>query len=251
MGITSTNLVKMYMHYLFQRASQVCWKNIFYLIDNKPDSSLLDLGCGEGTMTLCMVQHSGAKKIYGIELDEEKAKEARKKGITIYKVDLNREFPIDSCTMDLVIASQVIEHMINVDNFVKEIYRILKPGACTIIATENLASWHNIYCLLLGKQPYSGPYISTEFSLGQHPLTELKSVYKRGGIMEMAYIKHNTVMAYKTLKELLKEYGLNVIASKGSGYHPWPGRLSDIFSALDITHSHMIVLKAKKSGYTS
>ena len=115
--------------------------------------------------------------------------------------------------------------MINVDNFVKETYRILKHGGYAIIATENLASWHNIFSLLSGKQPYSGPYVSTRYSLGQHPLTDLKKVYEMGGTMEMAYTKYNTVMAYQTLKDFLKVYGFKVVGSKGSGYHPWPGRL--------------------------
>ena len=236
-----------YMRYLFDHAAQKGWENILNYLEKKPGCLLLDLGCSDGNMTLKMAKQTEAQTICGVELDDEKIAIASKRGIIIYKADLNRELPIQSESVDIIVASQIIEHMINVDNFVKETYRILKHGGCAIIATENLASWHNIFSLLLGKQPYSGPYVSTEFSLGQHPLTHPKTVFKTGGTMEMAYIKHNTVMAYQTLKEVLKVYGFEIVGSKGSGYHPWPGKLSDALSAVDIKHSHVIVIKAKKA----
>jgi hypothetical protein len=51
-------------------------------------------------------------------------------------------------------AAQVIEHLSNTDLFIKEIFRVLKAGGYTVIATSNLAAYYNILYLLIGKQPY-------------------------------------------------------------------------------------------------
>jgi Methyltransferase domain. len=41
-----------------------------------------------------------------------------------------KKFPIESESIDVVFANQVIEHLINIDNFVSETYRVLKRGLC-------------------------------------------------------------------------------------------------------------------------
>jgi ubiquinone/menaquinone biosynthesis C-methylase UbiE len=74
---------------------------------------------------------------------------AKSKGIVVFKANLNKSFPLPDNSIDQVCANQVIEHRIDTDNFVSEIYRVLKPNGSVVIATENLASWHNIAALLL------------------------------------------------------------------------------------------------------
>ncbi len=241
-----SSIAKRYMRYLFDRSSQKCWSNVLDYLENRPGCVLIDMGCGDGNMTMQMAKLANASVASGIECDEQRINVASKKGIKIYKADMNKEFPIPNDSVDVVVASQVIEHIIDVDNFVKETFRILKRNGYAIIATENLSSWHNIFALLMGKQPYSGPYASTELNLGRRPLTDMKEVFSEGGTHDKAYVKHNTVMAYVTLKDVLEAYGFTVSGSKGFGYHPWPGKLSDALSRADIKHSHFILYKITK-----
>lgn len=70
--------------------------------------------------------------------------------------DLNHSrlpFPSDYC--DLVLAGEVIEHLHNPDNFLREINRVLKPGGDLILSTPNMASWFNRLMLLFGYYPRS------------------------------------------------------------------------------------------------
>ena len=212
-----------------------------------PGCVLLDLGCGDGVLTMEIAKHIDAKSVWGVELDDKALEKASKKGITVHKADLNRKFPIETESVDVIVANQVIEHLINIDNFVNEVHRVLKYGGYAVISTENLASWHNIFALLIGKQPYSGPYVSTEFLVNQHPLQDLRPPKKLRGTIEAAYRKHNTVLAYRTLKKIFQECGFKIVATAGSGYHPFPGWISNILSSLDIYHSHFLVIKARKS----
>ncbi|XES77646.1 MAG: class I SAM-dependent methyltransferase [Candidatus Bathyarchaeia archaeon] len=69
--------------------------------------------------------------------------------ITGIKANLNRDqLPFDDCFFDFVSATEVIEHLWNTDQFIKECYRVLKPRGYFLISTPNLASWINgFYCL--------------------------------------------------------------------------------------------------------
>lgn len=80
-----------------------------------------------------------ATKVYGIDIDEESLDKAQNKKIITYKADLNGKFPLDDESVDVVFSNQVIEHLTNALNFVREIHRVLKSGGYAVIGTENLA----------------------------------------------------------------------------------------------------------------
>ncbi|MEM3465488.1 MAG: class I SAM-dependent methyltransferase [Candidatus Jordarchaeales archaeon] len=211
------------------------WEAIFSLLEKHKGSTLLDFGCGDGSSTMLVAAHVNASKVIGVDLDDEALKKAREKGILTYKADLNEKLPLDDECVDIVFANQVIEHLINVDNFVSEIYRVLRRGGCVVICTENLASRHNIFALLLGNQPYSGPYVSTRYVIGHHPLHPRINGDKGGD----PYLKHNTVLAYRALKRIFEVYGFKVEKIIGSGY-------PRILYKFDPAHAHFITLKARK-----
>jgi SAM-dependent methyltransferase len=204
----------------------------------------LDLGCSDGTGTILFAKDTEPQKIMGLEMDDDCIKQAQSKGITVYKADLNKPFPIPNNSVDVVFANQVIEHIIDTDNFVSEIHRVLKPKGYAIIATENLASWHNIASLLFGNQPYSGPFVSNRFVIGHRPLHPTKAF--NGDTYEAAITKHNTVLSYKALKSIFEKYQFSIEKYEGSGYYPWPKQLAAVFARIDAKHTHFLMLKAQK-----
>ena len=96
----------------------------------------------------------------GIEIDKSQAGKAAARGIEAITGDLNHKFELEDAIADGVIANQVIEHLYDTDNLLSEIWRVLKPGGVLVVSTEHLASWHNIFALLLGWQPFSLTNIS-------------------------------------------------------------------------------------------
>jgi 2-polyprenyl-3-methyl-5-hydroxy-6-metoxy-1,4-benzoquinol methylase len=138
---------------------------ILDLLEQNPNAKLLDVGCGNGENTRKYATKIGTKNVYGIEVIEEYAKEAQLKGIYTYVADLNKKWPIESEEFDVVTANQVIEHLWNTRLFVSECFRVLKPHGYAVVATENLASWPNIFSLLFGYQPFSTTNICG-YSLG-------------------------------------------------------------------------------------
>jgi len=226
--------------YLWNYASEDNQRVIRNFLEKNPDATYLDCGCWDGEKTLKVAEYIGTKRIIGIEIVTEAAKKASEKGVKVYNHDLNLKFPLPDESIDVITADQVIEHLIDIDNFVSEICRILKANGYAVICTENLASWHNIFALLLGNQPYSGPTISTEKIIGHHPVAPKPSDIER--LMP----NHTKVFAYNSLKQIFEEYGFAVMEMEGSGYFPFPYWIGKFFQRLDKKHAMFITIKVKK-----
>ncbi|MBU4348432.1 class I SAM-dependent methyltransferase [Patescibacteria group bacterium] len=130
-------------------------KNILGLLEKNSNARLMDLGCDDGKWTLRLGEKVCTKNLFGIDIVDKKIQEAIKKGIECKKVDLNNDLPFEDNYFDIVHANQVIEHIYDLDKFMSEIYRVVMLNGYVIISTENLASWHNIFSLLFGWQPFS------------------------------------------------------------------------------------------------
>ena len=167
---------------------------------------------------------------------------ARAKGIKVHRSDLNEKLPFEDDTFDVVHANQLIEHLSDTDMFIKEVYRILKASGYLIISTPNLASFHNIICLLFGKQPYPA-MVSDEVYVGTFPLPHPA---KRSEIDKEPGPGHRRIFTFCALKEILEYHGFVVEKSLGSGFYPLPPPLARVICFLDKRHAVTISMKARK-----
>lgn len=213
---------------------------------DKKDVKFLDCGCDNGIFSLRVAERLNTKQIYGIEVNKSAIPEAEQKGVQVKKSDLNFKFPIRSNLFDVVVADQVIEHLWDLDNFVSEIHRVLKPGGYSIISTENLASWHNIYALLLGMQPFSGPTPSSRKVIGYHPLMPDKKTMLKEHKNSLTMPPHIKIMTLKALVSLFKSYKFKIEEIKGTGYIPFRGLPSRFLANIDPNHSFFITIKCRK-----
>ena len=51
---------------------------------------------------------------------------------------------------DVVVASEIIEHLLNLDGFLDECHRILRPGGQMIVSTPNVVRPFNVYQMVMG-----------------------------------------------------------------------------------------------------
>jgi SAM-dependent methyltransferase len=235
-----SSLILRYLKYLQQGAAHDSWKQIRSVIVSNPQSVLLDCGCSDGEGTLQFAQWLKPSEIYGIDLDSGNAATASRAGVMTCLADLNKHFPFQDNFADVVFVNQVIEHLTDLDNFVQEVHRVLKPGGYAVVCTENLSSWNNIFALLIGDQPFTGPHVSSKFLLGPHPFQKsMDSIADKIG--------HNKVLAYKPFKQLFTLYGFEVLI-KGSGYYPWPIFLANVLQRIDKRHSAYLTVRARKGS---
>ncbi len=204
----------------------------------------VDLGCLDGNTTTVYARKIKPAKIFGLDLFIHFLKRGSKEFQIIgKKCNLNKTFPLEDNSVDVVTTSHSIEHLTDTDNFLSEVKRVLKPKGYVVISTDNLASWMDIFFLILGKQPRTGPTISTKYLVTTNPLWWESG---EGGIQNIEWPMHHNVMTMKTLELLLTRYGFKVEKVLGAGYPPVPYPFASFFTKLDLYHSMFMVIKARK-----
>lgn len=225
-------MIKRYLKHLIETAEENYLNNLYDGIRGLNVESMLDIGCYTGENTTKIAEICKAKKVYGIELNEDAIKVAREKGVDVYKQDINEEhWNIEDNSIDFVYSNQVIEHLYSVDNFIENIKRILKKDGYLLLSTENLSGWHNCFSLLMGYQPFSTTNICTkQWSLG-NPLSMV--LYGHHDPLMV----HRAVFTYYALKKFLELYDFKIEKPINSGYYPLPNKIGNFFARLDRRHS--------------
>lgn len=214
--------------------------NIKKLLEYNNNAIFLDLGCGDGIFTASLADIIGTKNIFGIEAFEENIPKCESKNISVKSCNLNGEFPFESNFFDAVHSNQVIEHLYDLDNFINQIHRTLKPGGYAIISTENLSSWHNIFALSLGYQPFTTSSLSNiKMSVG-NPFGLAKK------LKPIPFQQHIRGLSYEGFIEMFKIHNLQVEKVLASGYYPSPNFLARVVSKLDKRHAAYLAIKVRK-----
>ena len=105
----------------------------------KPGSSILDMGCGDGTLLKFLRDNSNVEGI-GLEIDAQKIESCVLDSISVIQADLNdglEQYFSDS-SFDYVVMSQTIQAMDRPDILVEEMLRVGRQG---IITFPNMAYW--------------------------------------------------------------------------------------------------------------
>jgi SAM-dependent methyltransferase len=168
---------------------------------------LLDIGCGDGSMSLALKRAIGAKEVFGVEISPEGAQEARRNNIVCFQMDVDEGLlPFDDSFIDVIYAGEIVEHLYDPDHLVDEIFRVLNPRGVAIIDTPNLAWWADRLSLVLGYQPQA-----TEPSLrcGSAGKLFTSSIAGGGG--------HLRIWTSRAFKQLLRLHGFNIRAFVGAG----------------------------------
>ena len=95
-------------------------------------NSICDIGAGHGVFLEELKRFLPDAKLYAIEPDSSSASECRKKGIeTLEEVSENAH--IWNGKFDMVISSEVIEHVFDVASFIRSLHSLLKPNGVALI----------------------------------------------------------------------------------------------------------------------
>ena len=111
----------------------------------------LDIGCGTGINADYLGRYGF--DITGIDLSETAIIKFREKGYIGIVHDISNGLPFDNNSFELVFASEVIEHMDDIIDFLNEIKRVLKPGGTLLLSTPNSIFWAYRMLTLIGKSP--------------------------------------------------------------------------------------------------
>jgi len=216
---------------IFQKTQVVVYKEtsntLLSLLENH--HVIIDLGGGDGTLSKSFL--TKAKRVVVTDINKFSLQKAKKIGLETTLCDLNKKLPFKNNYADAFVLSQTIEHVVNVDLLISEIWRCLKPHGKVYIATPNLAAWHNRVLLLMGKLPHC---------------CSVSDIFAVGSIKKGFSPQHFRIFTFESLKSLFELYGFKTITMKGSGYYP-PNFLGKIFSKIIPSSSVNIVAKFEKT----
>lgn len=232
-------MFKNYLTHIYKTAERAKELELQHALEKvSKNGTLLDVGCWDGRKTKWWAKAYNAKHTIGIDSIKSACIKAQMRGIKTVVCDLNNKWPIKSQSIDCVVSNLVIEHIVDVDNFISESNRVLKHGGYVVVSTNNLSSWHNIFSLFFGWAPFDLTNSSYKlWSIG-NPLVVHKNVKSIYG----STFLHKCVYTIRWLKEWFDLYGLKMISSNGAGYYPFPSWIGK----LDKTHAALIIMTFKK-----
>lgn len=102
----------------------------------------VDIGCGGGFVS-AEIQKRFKCKIIGFDVSEEAIKLARKENAvnnSDYRISSAEKLPLPDQSVDAVLCIGVLEHIVDFNDALTEIYRILKPQGKLVVITSNLYS---------------------------------------------------------------------------------------------------------------
>lgn len=116
--------------------------------------SLIELGCGEGALGHAVKQRQRAR-VVGVELDRNAAAIARKRIDDVYQGDVEEVVSLIHEKFDCIVASEIIEHVIDPWALLADLRRIAQPGGLLILSIPNLAHASIINDLIEGRFDYA------------------------------------------------------------------------------------------------
>lgn len=191
-------------------AYTITGKNKLNMVSNfleKQDKSNRVLCVGGTKYELKFIEGLGFKNILISNNSKAELKDCEDKGVLF---DITEKPPEKIGKFDIVIFMEVIEHLINPDQAIVNINKLLKKGGLLILTTPNLACFYNRLFLLLG---WSLPnYTPANVKTGNPLIKARISTPFRNSF------SHKSVFTPKQLKELLNLYGFKILKSGGFHY---------------------------------
>ena len=174
---------------------------------------IADIGCGDGMATSVAAQACPGHRFVGIDWSADAMRRAGSCGLSLLRAEIDGAgLPLAAGAADVVIMSELIEHLVDPDWALDEARRVLKPGGALLLSTPNLAAWYNRGLLAVGVQP-----IFSEVSL--------RGVFGRPGSQVVGHLR---MFTRRALLGLLSARGFAVIEVAGARYHDVPRPLRSL-----------------------
>jgi SAM-dependent methyltransferase len=171
---------------------------------------IVDVGCGDGGSAEVAAQCNPGHHFVGVDWSAAALRQARTRGLAVIRAGVDgSSLPLASASADVVIMSELIEHLVDTDSALAEAFRVLRTDGSLLLSTPNLAAWYNRCLLAFGVQP-----VFSEVSL--------RGVYGRPGSQVAGHLH---MFTRRALTGLLAATGFDLIKVEGARYHDVPRAL--------------------------
>ncbi len=115
----------------------------FFLPHLRPGMSLLDCGCGVGSITLDLAERVAPGQVVGIDLDESQLAtaraEAERRGLGNVRFEAASiyDLPFPAASFDAALAHTLLLHLSDQSRALMALHRILKPGGVACVSDDD------------------------------------------------------------------------------------------------------------------
>lgn len=174
--------------YAFKEGDGSSHAVILEMLATQPRSRILDIGCSGGLLAEKM--RSAGHYVVGIDAREIPG--VKERTDEFYLVDLDSGLPEEiGSGYDLVIAGDVVEHLVHPGDIMREVRRILAPCGQLLLSVPNFGHWYPRIRVALG-------------TFG----------YDRRGILDDTHLRFFT---RATLRRLVRQTGFDILEQTATG----------------------------------
>jgi glycosyltransferase involved in cell wall biosynthesis len=138
-GFGEGNRIALTEEYQLKPSEDSSHGRISKLLAHRPPSRILDLGCSSGLLSERMLQMG--HDVTGVDVNELEG--VRERTTAFFKADLNDGIPSEvGSGFDIVLAADVIEHVMNPSVLMSQIREVLSPQGTALICVPNIAHWY-------------------------------------------------------------------------------------------------------------
>jgi len=181
---------------------------------------ILDAGCGGGQLLESLARIPQIE-VYGVDISAKALEIARQRGYKAYMCNVEpKKLPFDDDFFNIVVINELPEHMIDPDDFLREVHRVLKDESNLIISVPNVscpASW----------------FAQVFLDLPPMQSARYKSIHVRDYTLRI-------------LKIVLKSNGFKIKQVKGTYLYPFTNVISRLVANLFPRLSERLILICEK-----
>jgi glycosyltransferase involved in cell wall biosynthesis/SAM-dependent methyltransferase len=158
------------------------------MIEGIEPARILDVGCSGGLLAERLRERG--HKVVGVDYLEIPG--VRERTDEFFQADLNQGLPPEVGEgYDIVIAGDIVEHLMRPDHALREISRVLRPGGQVLLSVPNFAHWY--------------PRVRVATGLFG---------YDRRGILDDTHLRFFTRL---TLRRLVRRCGYDILEERATG----------------------------------
>ena len=162
------------------------------LLDPMRHPKVLEIGCGAGATGALALAQGKCTRYCGVELTPEAAASARSHISEVVLGDVERvDLPWRPGSFDALLLSEVLEHLINPEDTLRMLYKLLRPEALVLASSPNIAHYRVLAMLLRGR------FTPTDY-----------------GVMDRSHLRWFTPFEYRRIFE---DAGFTVLRVSGHG----------------------------------
>jgi len=115
--------------------------------------NILDVACGKGATTAYLLKYYSPEQVTGINISEKQLERCRQNapGCDFRLMDATR-LELPDCSVDNVTCVEAAFHFDTRERFLREVYRVLKPGGTLALSDILMADWAE------AKNPHGSPH---------------------------------------------------------------------------------------------